>query len=110
MWAMPDLMAAMLEQKIAHPGRREHCLGALADRRHAARTLPPVDVKAVQEEDTPRARLDDMLSIPVATRPNWTPEEIQQNSTTTPGHPRLCRALDRPGRRLLEGAGHQRSA
>ena len=43
MWAMPDLMAAMLEQKIApSEGRRQHRLGALAHRRHAARAaLPP---------------------------------------------------------------------
>jgi malate synthase len=43
MWAMPDLMAAMLEQKIAPPqGRRQHRLGALAHRRHAAcAALPP---------------------------------------------------------------------
>ena len=40
---MPDLMAAMLEQKIGHPqGRRQHRLGALAHRRDAARAaLPP---------------------------------------------------------------------
>ena len=26
----------------------------------------------------PRARLDDILSVPVATRPNWTPDEVQR--------------------------------
>jgi malate synthase len=39
-----------------------------------------VDVHAVQEKlkGRPRAKLDDILSVPVAVRPNWTPEEIQK--------------------------------
>ena len=39
-----------------------------------------VDVKAVQAKlkSRPRASLDDILSVPVAVRPNWTPEEIQK--------------------------------
>src|SRR4029079_15746016 len=38
-----------------------------------------VDVHAVQAEirGRPRAKLADILSVPVATRPNWSPEEIQ---------------------------------
>src|SRR5690606_7987676 len=39
-----------------------------------------VDVKAVQEglKSRTRAKLSDILSVPVAVRPNWTPEEIQR--------------------------------
>src|SRR5690606_18766739 len=39
-----------------------------------------VDVHAVQEgfRSRERASLQDILSVPVATRPNWTPEEIQR--------------------------------
>ena len=39
-----------------------------------------VDVKAVQAglKSRPKAQLSDILSVPVAVRPNWTPEEIQK--------------------------------
>src|SRR5690606_20068823 len=39
-----------------------------------------VDVHAVQEslKSRPRAKLDDILSVPVASRPNWSPEDIQK--------------------------------
>ena len=39
-----------------------------------------VDVHAVQAalKSRPKAKLDDILSVPVAVRPNWTPDEIQR--------------------------------
>lgn len=81
MWAMPDLMKAMLEQKIAHPKSGANTAwvpsptGATLHATHYHQIL----VQDVQEQIKSRAhaQLDDILTYPVAVNPSWSAAEIQ---------------------------------
>ncbi|WP_309681431.1 malate synthase G [Polaromonas sp.] len=87
MWAMPDLMAAMLEQKIAHPKAGANTAwvpsptGATLHALHYHRVLVS-EIQAEMEKIDANAErstlLNGLLTIPVSATPNWSAAEKQQ--------------------------------
>jgi malate synthase len=75
MWAMPDLMHAMLEQKIGHPMAGANTAPGCRRRRPPRCTHCTITrwmfARQAELKSRDGAKLDDILSIPLADRPNW---------------------------------------
>ena len=80
MWAMPDKMKDMLDQKTNHLKAGANCAWVPSPTAAAIHALHyhEINIFDVQKELAKRekAKLDDLLSIPVADRPNWSVDEI----------------------------------
>ncbi|SAK43815.1 malate synthase G [Caballeronia hypogeia] len=86
MWAMPDLMHAMLEQKIVHPKAGANTAWVPSPTAATLHALHyhMVDVQQVQQElesidyDSQKNELlDGLLTIPVVDKPSWSEEDIR---------------------------------
>lgn len=87
MWAMPDLMHAMLEQKIAHPRAGANTAWVPSPTAATLHALHyhDVDVQAVHQDmervdyrSERDALLDGLLTVPVVERAQWSDEEIRR--------------------------------
>ena len=82
MWAMPDKMGDMMKQKIGHPKSGANCAWVPSP---TAATLHSthyhkIDVfkKQSEIESREKAKLENILEIPKADRPNWSVEDINK--------------------------------
>ncbi len=80
MWAMPDQMLNMMEQKIAHPKSGANCAWVPSPTAATLHSLHYHKVNVFDEQKKIKTRseslLKNILEIPKADRPNWSIEDI----------------------------------
>jgi malate synthase len=80
MWAMPDKMADMMEQKTGHLKAGANCAWVPSPTAAALHALHYHEINIFEKQKKLKnrkpAKLDDLLTIPVAYKPNWSVEEI----------------------------------
>ena len=82
MWAMPDQMANMMEQKINHPKSGANCAWVPSPTAATLHSMHYHKVNVFDEQtkikSRSKAKLEDILEIPKADRPNWALEDINR--------------------------------
>ena len=82
MWAMPDQMANMMDQKIAHPKSGANCAWVPSPTAATLHSIHYHKVNVFDEQNKiksrSKAKLEDILEIPTADRPNWAIEDINR--------------------------------
>ncbi len=82
MWAMPDQMANMMEQKIDHPKSGANCAWVPSPTAATLHSLHYHKVNVFDEQDKIKSRemakVENILEIPKADRPNWSVEDINR--------------------------------
>ena len=82
MWAMPDKMKEMLDQKTGHLKAGANCAWVPSPTAAALHALHyhEINIFDVQKKLSKRdkAKIDDLLTIPIADRPNWSVDEINK--------------------------------
>ena len=80
MWAMPDKMKDMMEQKAGHLKAGANCAWVPSPTAAALHSLHYHEINIFDEQKNivkrEKAKLDDLLTVPVANRPNWSVEDI----------------------------------
>ena len=82
MWAMPDQMANMMEQKIGHPKSGANCAWVPSPTAATLHSIHYHKVDVFKEQDKiksrGKAKIEDILEIPKADRPNWSVDDINR--------------------------------
>ncbi len=82
MWAMPDQMANMMEQKIGHPKSGANCAWVPSPTAATLHSLHYHKINVFNEQEKiksrDKAKIENILEIPMADRPNWSVEDINR--------------------------------